>query len=286
MIRIALVAAFLSAQDEGLKLKYGESRLVKDKVDCEFKMAISIKGSDQMANFVRTMHPLLSLEKLTIQAEGVRQIGFGKKTKIEYDESRLTARYDGDDLEVDYARGQAPEPGDNKLRQMMWMMCAGGRHYTLLPDGAYESADPNQDQNGEAMDLYSMSVTRLPEGALKEGGSYTVEWTGRRTEKNKKGKYKFKQETRVVSIGKKAACLESRITGQVEVPEGERDSSAEEAWNKCDGTVKVDIEVETGRILKSEGKGKVTHYFRGTAEDGSKNELTLSFEVEGKVAVK
>ena len=42
----------------------------------------------------------------------------------------------------------------------------------------------------------------------------------------------------------------------------------------------------TGRLLASEGKGAVTAYFKNTAENGSKQELKLSFSVEGKVTVK
>jgi hypothetical protein len=46
------------------------------------------------------------------------------------------------------------------------------------------------------------------------------------------------------------------------------------------------IEVSTGRVLASEGVGAVTVYFRNLADTGVRQEVTLTFSVEGKLAVK
>jgi hypothetical protein len=39
-------------------------------------------------------------------------------------------------------------------------------------------------------------------------------------------------------------------------------------------------------VLASEGKGAVTVYFRNSADTGTKQEVKLTFSVEGKLAVK
>ena len=49
---------------------------------------------------------------------------------------------------------------------------------------------------------------------------------------------------------------------------------------------KLVIEVETGRMLSSEGKGMVQTYFRNTSDNGSKQDLKMTFSVEGKITVR
>jgi hypothetical protein len=66
----------------------------------------------------------------------------------------------------------------------------------------------------------------------------------------------------------------------------ERDRSAEEQQTRCEGTTKAVIEVETGRVIPSEGKGRLTVYFRNTAENGAKQEVKLQLDVEGKSSLK
>ena len=83
--------------------------------------------------------------------------------------------------------------------------------------------------------------------------------------------------------GKKIVTLAGELTGKLD---GGKDPSAEEGWTKVEGKTKTVLEVETGRVLASEGKGAVIAYFRNTAENGSKQELKMSFNVEGKMTVK
>ncbi len=281
MIALLLTLCF---QD---KLHYAAEKGERDKAYFESKLAIKIEGTDTLANMVRSMHPFLSMEKLNVRAEGTFGVTSKNRRKMEAEEARVDVRYDDADHEYDYQKGQPPEDDKDKLRQMMWMLAAGGRNYTLSPEGEYRSDDPNQDQNGEAMDMFVLGITRMPDGAVKEGDTYEKKWRGQRTEKNKPARYDFVQKVKVEKVetkdGKKVATLTSELTGSVA---GGKDPAAEENYTRCAGTTKLVLEVESGRVLSSEGKGSVTVYFRNTADTGAKQEVKLSFTVEGKLAVK
>ena len=286
MMRFALIALVL-LQGEGIKPRYASNLGTRDKVYAEMRMGIKIEGPEQLAGMVRSMHPFLSMQKLLVRAEGGLQVVGKNKRKVDYDEARVELRYDDDDHEYDFQKGQAPEGDKDKLRQMMWFFAAGGRNYSLTAEGEYRSDDPNQDHNGEAMDLVSLGITRMPDGAVKEGDTYEKAFKGQRSEKNKTGKYDFRQKVKVEKIeekdGKKVATLSSELSGKLD---GDKDPSAEESWTKCEGKTKTLIEVGSGRVLASEGKGLVTVYFRNTADTGAKQELKMLFSVEGKLVVK
>ncbi|HVR84298.1 MAG TPA: hypothetical protein VMU54_08305 [Planctomycetota bacterium] len=286
MMRLAMILPFLVAQ-EGVPLRYAGERGDRDRVYVETKLSIKIEGTDQLANLIRSMHPFLSMEKLQIRAEGGFQVVSKNRRKVEYDEARVDVRYDDNDHEYDFQKGQAPEGDKDKLRQMMWMLAAGGRNYTLSPEGEYRSDDPNQDQNGEAMDLLMLGITRMPDGPIREGGSYEKKWKGQRSERNKPARYDFVQKVTVEKIeerdGKTIATLAGELSGKVD---GAKDPSAEEGWTKCSGKTRTVIEVATGRVLASEGTGTVTVYFRNLADTGVRQEVKLMFSVEGKLAVK
>ena len=287
MIRLALMLALLVPQEAAVKPRYAADKGTRDKVYAETKLGIKIEGSDQLANFVRSMHPFLSMEKLLIRAEGGLQVTAKNHRKVDYDEARVEVRYDDEDHEFEYQKGQTPEGDKDKLRQMMWFLAAGGKNYSLTPEGEFRSDDVAQDHNGEAMDLIALGITRLPDKEVRQGETYEKTWKGQRSEKGKQAKFDFKQRVTVEKIeekdGKKLATLSSDLTGKLD---GGKDPSAEEGWTKVEGKTKTVIEVETGRVLASEGKGSVTGYFKNTAENGSKQELRLTFSVEGKLAVK
>jgi hypothetical protein len=286
MMRLALMSLLL-LQAEGVRPRYASEKGARDKVYVETRMGVKIEGSEQLANFVRSMHPFLSMEKLVIRAEGGCQVTAKNRRKVDFDEARVELRYDDDDHELDFQKGQAPEDDKNKLRQMMWYLAAAGKNYTLSPEGEFRSDDLTQDHNGEAMDLIANGITRMPDKEVKEGDTYEKSWKGLRSEKNKQSKFDFKQKVTVEKVeekdGKKIATLAGELTGKLD---GGKDPSAEEGWTKAEGKTKVVVEVETGRVLASEGKGSVVGYFKNTAENGSKQELRLTFSVEGKMTVK
>ncbi len=286
MIHIALMALAL-LQSEGVRPRYASDKSGRDKVYVETKMGIKIEGSEQIANFVRSMHPFLSMEKLLIRAEGGAQVVSKNKRKVDYDEARVELRYDDEDHELDFQKGQPAEDAKNKLRQMMWFLAAAGKNYTLSPEGEFRSEDPNQDHNGEAMELIANGIIRMPDKEVKEGETYEKTWKGQRSEKGKQSKFDFKQKVTVEKIeerdGKKVATLSGDLTGQLD---GKKDPSAEEGWTKVEGKMKTVIELETGRVLASEGKGAVVGYFKNTAENGSKQECRITFSGEGKLNVK
>ena len=164
----------------------------KDRAYSELRLGIKIEGSEQLAGFVRSMHPFLSMEKLLVRTEGTMQALEGGKRLLEADESRVEMRYDDENHEFDWQKGQAPEGAEDKLKQMLWYLAAGGRTYTLTPSGEYtKDDDANQDHNGEAMDLLGLGITRMPDGPVKEGDVYEQKFAGKRSEKGKKGKYAF-----------------------------------------------------------------------------------------------
>ena len=287
MIRFALMLALLAPQDAAVKPRYAAEKGARDKVFVELRMGVKIEGSDQLANFVRSMHPFLSMEKVLIRAEGGLLVNAKNHRKIEFDESRVELRYDDEDHEYDFQKGQLPEDPKDKLRQMMWFLAASGKNFALSPEGEFRSDDLSQDHNGEAMDLIALGITRMPDKELKQGESYEKSWKGTRSEKGKQAKFDFVQKVTVEKIeekdGKKVATLAGDLTGKLD---GGKDPSAEEGWTKVEGKTKLVIEVDTGRVLSSEGKGAVVGYFKNTAENGSKQELKLTFSVEGKVTVK
>jgi len=290
MIRIALVA-LVFLQEDGVTLRYPSAKGPTDKIYTETKFTLKIEGSEQAVAFVRSLHPFLSIEKLQLRADGTRTSD-GKKVKVDHEESRVELRYDDEDHELDYAKGQVPPAGldKDKLKQMLWYMAAGGRNYSLTPAGEYKSDDATQDHNGEAMDLIALGLIRMPDGAVKEGDSYEKEFKGIRSEKGKQGKWDFKQKVKVEKVeekdGKKVATLAADLTGKVNMPPAERDANAEEQWTKCEAKMRAVIEAGTGRVISSEGQGKVVGYYRSPAENGGKNEITMTFTVEGKTSVK
>jgi hypothetical protein len=287
MTRLTVLCLVL-AQADGVTLKYGVEKSAKDRIYSEWRLAIKIEGPDPLAGMVRSMSPLLSLNNLVVRAEGSKQIVSKGKQKYDIEMARVEVRYDDENHEYDFEKGVPPaDLAKDKLKQMMWILAVSGRNFSLSADGEYRSDDPNQDHNGEAMDLMALGITRMPDRAVKAGDSYEREWKGSRKDKNKKkgGVFAFKQKVQVEKIeerqGKKIATLTSLLTG--EVVDGEKDPSADEAWTKCQGKTKAVIEVDGGRVLSSEGSGQVTVYHRGTAENGSKQELTLTFTSEGRM---
>jgi hypothetical protein len=284
MMRIALVA-LLTAQGDAVTPKYATDKAEKDKVFYEMKLGLKIEGPEQLVGYIRSLHPFLSMETLLVRVEGTRQVLGGKKQKIDSDEARVEMRYDDENHEYDYTKGQAPEGDKDKLKQMMWYLAAAGKSFTLSAEGEYRSDDSNQDHNGEAMDLIAMGVIRMPEKAVREGETYEARWKGQRAERGKKGVYAFLQKVKVEKIeekdGKKLARLSAELSGKVEG--ADKDPQAEEAWAKCDGKQKAVIELSTGRVVSSEGAGKVLVYHRGVSDQGQKQELTMTFSIEGKV---
>jgi hypothetical protein len=285
-MRLALILALCLPQD-GIKPRYAAEKGARDKVFSEIKLGVKIEGTEQLANFVRSMHPFLSMEKLVMRAEGGSQVISKNRRKMDYEEARIEVRYDDSDQEFEFQKGQPPEDDKNKLRQMMYYLAASGRNFTLSAEGEYRNDDLTQDHNGEAMDLIALAVTRMPDKEVKPGESYERSWKGSRSEKGKQAKFDFKQKVTVEKIeekdGKKVATLAGELGGKLD---GGKDPSAEEGWTKVEGKTKLVIELESGRVLASEGKGAVTAYFRNTSESGSKQELKLTFSVEGKMTVK
>lgn len=286
MMRFLLIGLVL-LQGEGVRVRYAGEKGARDRAFVEMKMGVKIEGTEQLANFIRSLHPFLSMEKLMIRAEGGLQVNLKNHRRIDYDEARVEVRYDDEDHEFDFQKGQPPEDDKNKLRQMMGFLAAAGRSFTLTPEGEYRSDDLTQDHNGEAMDLIALGITRMPDRPVKQGDTYEKSWKGHRSEKGKQAKFDFLQKVTVEKVedrdGKKVATLSGELTGKLD---GGKDPSADEGWTKCEGKTKAVIEVETGRVLSSEGKGAVLGYFRNTAENGSKQELRLTFSAEGKVVIK
>jgi hypothetical protein len=282
MITLAMA---LCLQAEPVTLKYAVDKAPKDKVYAEMRLGIKIEGADALANFVRSLHPILSLEKFVLRAEGSHTTTGGRKHRIEYEEARIEARYDDDDLELDFQRGLPPEGLEKeKARQMMWYLAAAGRSYAISEKGEYRSDDPTQDGNGEAMDLIALAIFRLPDGPVKEGDAWEKTWKGERSEKGKAKYFTFTQKAKVEKIEKKDGKTHVTLAGELSGKgDGGKDPGAEEAWQKAEGTSKLVLEAETGRIVASEGSGKVTAYYRNSGDGGQKQELTLTFSAGGKM---
>jgi len=280
---ITLILA-LATQAEAVTLKYG-SASAKDRVYAEARIGIQIEGSDALANFVRSLHPLLSLQKLVLRAEGTHAVSGLKKHRVEYEEARIEARYDDEDMELEYQRGVPPTGLEkDKARQMMWFLAAAGRSFSISEKGEYRSEDANQDQNGEAMDLISLAVIRMPDGPVKAGDAWEKTWKGERTKKGENKSFTYTQKAKVEKIeakdGKTHVTITATLLGK---GEGPKNPAAEEERASVEGAQTLVLEAETGRIVSAEGSGKVVAYFRNTGDGGQKQELTLTFNCGGKL---
>lgn len=276
--------------EDGARLVYSDAE-GKAEVASDWSLSLTIQGTEQLQGFVRSLHPILSLDRVHIRATGRGSVADGKR-KLENDEARAEGSYDDEAFAFDFDRRALPQDlATNKLEALM-LALSSGRAYALSRTGEYRSEDANQDHNGEAMDHYLLGVTRLPERPLAAGESFDVEWKGERHEKGKHGHFAFKQHTKVESLepvesvarggGVRRATLVSDLEGELLAPEAEKNPQADESWTRCKGTTRVLLEIPSGRVLASSGCGKVEAYFRGTAEDGGKNEVRITFAVEGK----
>lgn len=290
MKRLLLVALLVfsarTARAEEVKLHF-DSLPHQEAIAAELSLSITIEGTEQATNFVRSLHPLLSLDTFHARIEG-QHVAAGKQHKVTHDDVRVAVRYDDEDYEYDWKRTEPPaELASNKLTQMIWFLAMSERQYELSALGHYRSADPNQDHNGEALDLFSNGITRLKDEAVSEGDTWTEEWKGSRTEKGKKGRWRFQQTAKLEKVeeraGRKVAIVTSELKGTLE---GDEDKTADEKWTKCAGKTRVVLDVATGKIREQSGSGKITAYYRSTAEDGGKNEVTITFAVAGQRVAK
>lgn len=283
---VVLALAGLARAEDSYRLRYDTSPC-SESIAAELSLSISIEGTDNATNFVRSMHPLLSLNAFHARIEGTHKVT-GRKHKVAHDDARVKVRYDDEDSEYDWKRTEPPaDLASNKLQQMIWYLAMAERSYELGARGAYKSDDPDQDHNGEALELFSNGVTRLKDEPVKEGETWTEAWKGARHEKGKKGKWAWKQVVKVEKIeerdGHRVAVLTSDLTGTLE---GDEDPTAEEKWSRCAGKTRVVVDVASGKILEQSGHGTITAYFKNTAEDGAKNEVTLKFSSAGRRSVR
>jgi hypothetical protein len=251
-------------------------------VAAELSLSITIDGTDQATNFVRSLHPLLSLNHFHARVEGRHRVA-GNKHKVAHQDARVNVRYDDEDSEYDWKVTEPPaDLATNKLAQMIWYLAMAERSYDLSALGGYQSDDPNQDHNGEALDLFMNGVTRLPDRDVKVGETWTETWKGSRTEKGKSARWAFTQVVTFKALETRGsvpvAVLASELTGKLE---GDEDPNAEEKWSRLAGKTRVVLEVKSGRIREQWGEGLITAYFKNTAADGTKNEVTLKFGAAG-----
>ncbi len=280
---LVLVLGHPSTAEDKDKVKlHFDTQPHSEAIAAELSLSITIEGTDNATNFVRSMHPILSLNTFHVKYEG-RHKTAGLGHKVEPEDARVKVRYDDEDSEYDWKRVEPPEDlAKDKLKQMIWYLAMSPRGYELTALGEYKSEDPNQDHNGEALDLYANGITRLKDAEVAEGDTWTETWLGKRHEKNKKGKWRFKQVVKVEKVeersGRKVAVLTSELTG---VLEGDEDPTAEEKWAKCSGKTRVVVDVQTGKVREQSGEGLITAYYKNTAEDGSKNEITIKLGAAG-----
>lgn len=287
MTPIRLAAAIALLQAGGVPLRYGAGAGSGDRIFTEQRISIRVGGTGALTDLAFSLYPLLKMQKLLLRAEGTRTIEPGGRHRFAHDEARVEMRFEDKDLEYDFTRGMPPENDKDKLRQMMWVLGASGRSFTLSPAGEYGSEDATQDHHGEALDLIALGVTRMPPGPVKEGDSYEREWRGARSDREKKNVFAFRQEVRVEKIenrdGKKTAILSSTLAGTLEPLEKESRKPGESPRATVEGKTTLVLEVDGGRVVSSDGSGRVVSSFRGPAEGGAPSEVTITFECEGKL---
>lgn len=286
LVAVLLAFACPALAEDTVRLHY-DSAPHQENIAAELSLSITIEGTPASTNFVRSLHPLLSLNSFRMRAEGTHVVA-GKKHKVEHDDARVAVRYDDEDSEYDWKRSEPPEDlAKNKLEAMIWYVAMGTRSYSLSALGEYRSDDPNQDHNGEALDLFANGITRLSDDEVKEGDTWTAEWKGSRAEKTKKAKWSFKQVAKLEKLeerdGRKLATVTSELTGTLN---GDEDPAADEKWTRCEGKTRVVLNVASGWIHEQWGRGTITAYYRRTGDDGGKEEVTLRMSSEGKRTIR
>jgi len=176
------------------------------------------------------------------------------------------------------------------FEMIVWGTSMGPHTFTRYENGTLLNDDKNQDAFGEVLTLYSLGTIRIPSIPVTVGESWTSRWTTTRKQKDNGGQFRLVQKATLMKVetrnGREIAFIESKMTGTLHAPK-EKKSPGEEKWTKTEGWMKLELEIETGRILHSQGDGKVHSYYKGIDPGtGKDSKVDIIFRSWGEYRVK
>ncbi len=296
LVALPLFALLVQDAPSGTELRYGGKKGDAIPVSHELTITLKISGSEQLVTMVRSSMAFLSFEKIRMRGDGTRHVESSKKDKtgvrLDVDAARVDGVYDDEPYEFDFDKSAPPENlKDDKLKETLWMLSMGGRKYTVGARGEYKSSDINQDAWGEANDIVSLALVRLPEKAVEAGGTWEQKWTGERKQKDNGAVWDYTQKAKLEKIeeraGRKVARISFELAGAMIVPEGKRDPNMKTGGTTLEASGWLEMDVTTGLPLASESNGKVrAHATFVNADGGADHELEILNTIEGKISLK
>ncbi len=273
-------------QDPGQKLEHKVVQGSTREVSVDFTLGLKIAGSDAAVDFVKSSESFLSFEKIHIRADGALRGLEGNRMRLDFSEGRLDGRYDDADFEYDFAIAEPPADLEkNKLKQTLWHLFAAGKEFCLSPMGEYRSEDKNQDATGEVMDLWYLSVLRMPDGAVQNGSEWEKTFRTEREQKDNQGRFEVTQKSKVEKIRNGRVHVASTFAGALVLPkDAPKDPNAKKSESSLEGKSKILFDPKMGEVVSSESSGKVRFYYQGVdGGSGEDLELEIVLTVESKI---
>lgn len=260
------VALLLLAQDP-LRLEHKAKR--GQSIDCHqiVQFGIELKGDEEWVDKIKALSPLLSIQNCIIDSEATHEVIKAPKDepalwRVKHLKGRVHGTYNDEAFEYNFAADRKVEPGDDKLKAMMYTLFAGGRTHALSKLGAMEDkGDPNKDPNGEGLDLIVYPIPRFQDKAIQAGDRWTEEWLSRTKDKESGHRIKFRQTVSVEKIDGAVAILKVVLAGEMQKPAGAK-GNTESVTPKGEASVQFDI--EKGQVVGYDSTGSVDIHFKGT----------------------
>ena len=286
-MRIALIALLVLAQD-AVTLKYGGKKGDSIPLKGETTVTLKVDGSETFVNMVKSSMEFLNFQKIHVRGEGVRKVVKSDKknveTFIEYATARVDGKFDDEPYEFDFDRAAPPEGLDkDKLKQICWFLSMGGPQLIVDAKGVYRSSDANKDAWSEATDIVTSGAVRFTDKPVKQGDTWSSEWTSAYKQKDNDGRFAFKQKAKLEKLDGKRATVSFEMTGTLEIPEAKRDKNAEKQETKLEAKGTIVIDVDTGLVRSVTTKGSIVAQYKATDPNSSEiHELKMEEGLESK----
>lgn len=271
---------------DSFTLEYGTEKTKPEPVEVTGGLEISVEGKGAVVDYVRMSHPIFSLQKVKYRMEGEYKCTGKNRHKIAGFRASVEGMYDDEEYERDYSILNPPEKLTTDMFELIiWGTSMGPHTFTRYDNGSLLNDDKNQDAYGEVLTLYSLGTIRVPLVPVTVGESWTSRWTTTRKQKDNGGQFRLVQKATLLKVetrnGREIAFIDAKMTGTLHAPK-EKKNPGEEKWTKTEGWMKLELEIETGRVLRSKGDGKVHNYYKGTDPGtGKESKLDLIFRSWG-----
>ncbi len=277
-----IIPLILLLQDE-LKLEHRAVRGQSVEVHQVVRFGIAFKGDEDWAERLRALSPLLSIQDFVLDAEATHEVVRAPKDgaaiwRVKYGKAKVHGLYDDEKFEYVFSADRKEEPGEDKLKAMVYSIYAGGRSHKVTRSGEMEDFDPNKDPNGEALDLICYPLPRFQDKAVKAGDSWTNEWLSRTKDKDSGYRIKFKQTVTLEKIEDKIAHLKVVLGGEIQKAEGAK-GFAHTVTPKAESSVRFDL--DKGQVVAYDSTGEVDVHIKGT-DPNSTDEIDVHLILKGQ----